>query len=139
MFVWVQSTVSTLVLTLFQNVNYKLQKKLSDVLPNQQSYQKYVQRCTCACYGTLSGFLKQYHVAIALAFERPSRGFPLQYRLFITLAFERGAAVRLSRHEQAHRLTITRLGRVDSHYMSLLESKFGLMTYREYPPPGSLF
>ena len=31
---------------MFQNLNYKLQRRLSDVLLNQQSHQKYVQRCT---------------------------------------------------------------------------------------------
>ena len=30
------------VLPVFQTLNYKLQKRLSDVLPNQQSRQKYV-------------------------------------------------------------------------------------------------
>ena len=30
---------------MFQNLSYKLQGRLSDVLPNQQSHQKYVQRC----------------------------------------------------------------------------------------------
>ena len=43
------------VLPVFQNLNFKLQRRLSDVLPNQQSHQKYVQRCTCAYCGTLSG------------------------------------------------------------------------------------
>ena len=128
------------VLPVIQNLNYKLQKILSNVLPNQQSNQKYVQRCTCACYGTLSGFPQHYHVAIALAFGRgavakPSRDFPLQYHLFITLTFKRGAVVRLSRHNQAHRLAVRWLGRVDSHYVSPFESKFDLMTYRESPPP----
>ena len=73
----------------FQNLNYKLQSRLSDVLPNQQSHQKYVHRWTCACCGTLSGF-------------------PLQYRLFVALSFERGAGARLSRYDQAHRLTVKR-------------------------------
>ena len=64
--------------------------------------QQYVQRCTCACCGTLSGFPLQYHLPIALAFGRgtvakPFRDFPLQYRLLITLAFERGAGTKLSR------------------------------------------
>ena len=58
---------------------------------------------------------------IALAFGRgavakPSRGFSLQYRLLIALAFERGTVVRLSRHDQAHRLTVKRLGHVGSHF-----------------------
>ena len=39
---------------------------------------------------------------------------------------------RLSRHDQAHRLTVNRLGRVDSHYVSPFESKFGLTPYRKY-------
>ena len=104
------------------------------MLPSILSYmavfltQQYVQRCTCACCGTLSGFPLQYHLPIALAFGRgamakPSIGFPLQYCLFIALAFGRGAVVRLSRHDQARRLTVTRLGRMDSHYVSSLESK----------------
>ena len=46
---------------------------------------QHVQRCTCACYGTLSGFPLEYPLPIALAFRRgavakPSRGFPPQYR-----------------------------------------------------------
>ena len=44
------------VLPVFQGLNYKLQRRLSDVLPNQRSHRKYVQRCICAYYGTLSGF-----------------------------------------------------------------------------------
>ena len=31
------------VLAVFQNVNYNLQRRLSDVMPNQQSYQKFIQ------------------------------------------------------------------------------------------------
>ena len=95
-----------------------------------------------ACCGTLSGFPLQYCVPIALAFgkgalAKPSGGFPLQYRPLIALAFERGAVARLSRHDQAHRLTVKRLGRVDSHYVLPFESKFGLTSYRKYLP-GSL-
>ena len=42
-FVWVQGIVCTVeVLKVFQNRNYELQRRLSDVLPNQQSRQKYV-------------------------------------------------------------------------------------------------
>ena len=42
-FVWVQSTVCTVgVLQVFQNRKYKLQRRLSDVLSNQQNRQKYV-------------------------------------------------------------------------------------------------
>ena len=37
------------VLPVFQNLNYNLQKILSDVLPNQQSYQKLVQWSTTTC------------------------------------------------------------------------------------------
>ena len=55
-----------------------------------------------------------------------SRGFPLQYPLLITLAFKRGAGAKLSRHNQAHRLPVKRLGRVDSQFVSPLEGKSGL-------------
>ena len=44
--------------------------------------------------------------------------------------------MRLSRHEQAHGLTVRRLDRVDSHYVSPFEGTFGLMTYQTYTPPG---
>ena len=44
------------VLPVSQNLNYKLQRGPSDVLPNQQIHQKYVQRCTRAYCGTPSGF-----------------------------------------------------------------------------------
>ena len=54
------------------------------------------------------------------------RGFPLQYHLLITLAFERGVVAKLSRHNQAHRLSVKWMGRVDSQFMSPLESKSGL-------------
>ena len=86
------------------------------------------------------GFALQYHLLIALAFERgavakPSRDFPLQYRLLIELAFERDAVARLSGHDQAHRLTVRRLGPVDSYYVSPFDSKSGLTTYLKYPPP----
>ena len=123
-----------------QNLNYKLQKRLSDMLPNQQSHQTYVQRCTFECCGTLSGFPLQCYVAIALAFGRgavakPSRCFSLQYSLLIALAFERNALARLCRHDQAHRLTVKRLGRMDSHYVSPFDNKSGLTRYRRYPPP----
>ena len=96
----------------------------------------------CACCGTLSGFPLQYCVPVTLAFgkgavAKPSTGFPLQYRPLIALAFERGAVARLSRHDQAHRLTVKRLGRVGSHYVLPFESKFGLTSYRKYLP-GSL-
>ena len=70
---------------------------------------------------------------------KPSRGFPLQqYRLFIALASERGTVARLSRHDQAHFLTFKRVGRVDIHYVSPFESKFGLTTYQEYSPRNSI-
>ena len=184
------------------------------MLPNSMYLltQQYVQRCTCACCGTLSGFTLQYPLPMALAFGRgavtkPSRGFPLQYRLLIALAFERGARAKLSkrfplqyrllialaferctmtklsrgfplqyrllialafdrcagaklsrgfplsyrllialtfergalaklsRHNQAHRLSVKRLGRVDSQFVSPLESKSGLKTYWKDPPP----
>ena len=117
--------------------------------------QQYVQRCTCACCGTLSGFSLQYHLSIALAFGRgavakPSRSFPLQYRLLIALAFERGAGAKLSRgvplqyrllialafekgalaklyrHNEAYHLSVKRLSRVNSQFVSLFESKSGL-------------
>ena len=87
-------------------------------------------------------FSIQYHLPIALAFGRgaaakPSRGFPLQYHLFIALAFERRTVARLYRHDQAHRFTVRRLGRVDSHFVSYFERESGLTTYREYPPRTS--
>ena len=44
------------VLQVFQNRNYELQRRLSGVLSNQQSRQKYVCRCTCVACGTLSIF-----------------------------------------------------------------------------------
>ena len=44
------------VLQVFQNRNYELQRRLSGVLPNEQSRQKYVCRCTCVACGTLSIF-----------------------------------------------------------------------------------
>ena len=76
-------------------------------------------------------FPLQYHLIIALAFERGagaklSRGVPLQYRLPITLASEKGVVAKLSRHNQAHHLSVNRLGREDSQFVSLLESKSGL-------------
>ena len=100
--------------------------------------QEYVQRCTCVCCGTLSGFPLQYHLPVALAFDRgaaakPSRDFLLPYRLLIVLAFERGAVVRLSRHNQAHHLSVKRLGLADSQFVSHFESKYGLKTYRKHP------
>ena len=105
--------------------------------------QQYIQRCTCTCCGTISGFSQQYHLPIALAFERGavakpsrdfplqhhllvalafergagatlSRGFPLQHRLLVALAFERGAVAKLSRHNQAHHSPVKRLGHVDN-------------------------
>ena len=80
---------------------------------------------------TLSGFPLEYHLLIALAFgkravAKPSRGFPIQYHLLIALVFERGAVARLSRDKQAHRLSVKRLGRVDSLFVLPLESKPGL-------------
>ena len=45
--VWIQTTVSTAVsgvLLVFQNLNYKLQRRLPDVLPIQQSHQKLSKR-----------------------------------------------------------------------------------------------
>ena len=62
-------------------LNYKLQKILSDVLPNQQSNRKYVQRCTC---------LRMLRYPIKLS---------LQYYIAIAMAFWRGAVARLSRHD----------------------------------------
>ena len=44
----------------------------------------------------------------------------------IRLSFERDAAAKLPRHNQAHRLSVKRLSRVDSQFVSPLESKFGL-------------
>ena len=44
------------VLQVFQNRNYELQRRLSGLLPNQQSRQKYVCRCTCVARGSLSIF-----------------------------------------------------------------------------------
>ena len=127
------------VLPAFQNLNYNLQRRLSYVLPNQQDHQKHVQPCTCVCCGTLSGFPLQHHLPIALAFGRgavakPSRDFPLQYRLFIALAFERGAVARLSRHDQAHRLTVKRLGCVDIHFVSRFEMDLVLRHTGSIPP-----
>ena len=45
--------------------------------------------------------------------------------------------MRLSRHEQAHGLTVRRLDRVDSHCVSPFEGTFGPMTYQKYTPPDS--
>ena len=83
-----------------QNLNYNLQKRLSGVLPNQQSHQS------------------MYSDALAHA-EVPYHTFPrLQYCVPIALTFERGAVARLSRHDEAHRLTVKRLGHVDGYYVS---------------------
>ena len=62
---------------------------------------------------------------------KPSGGFPLQYRPLIVYAFERGAEARMSIHDQAHRLTVKRLGRVDSCYVSPFV-KYVLTLYRKY-------
>ena len=76
------------VLQVFQNWNYNLQKRLSDVLPNQQSHQElYRTTCYVGC-GNLSDFPLQYCTLIALVFEKgavakPSGGFLLQYRPLI--------------------------------------------------------
>ena len=85
------------------------------------------------------GFPLHHRLLIALAFERGAvakmyRGFPLQYLLLIALAFERGAVAKLSRRNQAHRLSVKRLGRVDSQVVSSLESKSGL-THAEQTTP----
>ena len=56
---------------------------------------------------------------------KPSRGFPLQYCGLIALVFESGDVAKLSRHNQAHRLSVKRLGHVDSQFVSPLESKSG--------------
>ena len=84
-------------------------------------------------------FPLQYRLLIALAFERGagaklSKGVPLQNRLLIALAFERGGASKLPRHSQAHHLSVKRLGRVDSQFESLLESKSGLKHTGSTPP-----
>ena len=89
------------------------------------------------------GFPRQYRLLIALAFERGAgaklpRGFPLEVCLFIALSFERGAVAKLSRGvplqccllialtfergavaklSGAFRLSVKRLGRVDSHFI----------------------
>ena len=68
------------------------------------------------------GFPLQYRLLITLAFERGagaklSRDFLLQYRLLVALAFERGPVAKLSRHNQAHRLSVKRLGRVYTEYI----------------------
>ena len=145
----------------FQNLSYKLQKRLSGVLPNLQSHQKFAQQCTYACCGALSGFPLQYCVLIALAFGRggvakPSRDFPIQYRLLIALAFERGAGAKLSRGFplQYHRFIGFRERRrgetiwtrpsspLDSQMIGsrgqplsdTFLSKSGLTPYRKYPP-----
>ena len=81
-----------------------------------------------------------YHLLIALAFEidagaKLSRGFPLQYLLLIALAFERGAVAKLSRHNQAHHLSVKQLGRVDSQFVSPVESKSGLEHTGSTPSP----
>ena len=55
------------VLPVFQNLNYKLQSRLSDVLPNQQGHQEYLQRRLLRNTIRLS---LQHYVAIALAFWR---------------------------------------------------------------------
>ena len=99
---------------MFQGLNYKLQRRLSDVLPNQ-TRQTFVQWCTCACCSTLSGF-------------------PLQYCLPIALAFGRGAVARLSENNQTPSLTVKLLGRVDSYDVSPFDNKFGLTSYRKYLP-----
>ena len=62
------------------------------------------------------------------AVAKPSGGFPLQYRpLIALLAFERGAVARMSRHDQANRLTVKRLGCVDSYFMSPSRVKYVLI------------
>ena len=97
-------------------------------------------RYTCVCCGSPSGFPLQYHLLpIALAFGRvdeakPSRGFPLQNHLLIALAFERGTTEKLSIYNQAHRLSVKRLGRVDSQFVSPLESKSGFKHTGKTPP-----
>ena len=68
------------VLQLFQNLNHELQRRLSDVLPNQQSHKKV---CT----------------AMHLCLLRYSIRLSLQYYVAIALAFWRGAVARLSRHD----------------------------------------
>ena len=68
------------VLPVFHNLNYKLQRRLPDVLPNQQTHQKCVQRCTCAYLWYPIRLSLQYYVAIALVFWK-------------------GTVARLSRHD----------------------------------------
>ena len=51
---------------MFQDLNYNLQKTLSEVLPNQQSHQKY-SALTCLGCSNLLDFPLQRYVAIALA------------------------------------------------------------------------
>ena len=76
------------VLQVFQNRNYNLHKRLSDVLPNQQSHQVLYKTTCCVSCGNLSDFPLQHCTLIALVFGRgavakPSGGFPLQYRPLI--------------------------------------------------------
>ena len=84
--------------------------------------------------GTLSDFPLQYCILIVVlefgrgAVVKLSGGFPLQYRPLIALAFDRGAVARMSiRDQQAHRLTVKRLGCVDSYYVSPSRVKYVLM------------
>ena len=84
---------------MFQNRNYNLQKRLSDVLPSQQSHQILYRTTCCVGCGNLSDF-------------------PLQYCTLIALVFGRGVVARMSIHDQAPHLTVKRLGHVDSYYMS---------------------
>ena len=63
------------------------------------------------------------------------RRFQLQYRLLIALAFEKSVVAKLSRHNQAHRLSVKRLGRVDSQVILLFESKPGLKHTGKPPRP----
>ena len=58
-----------------------------------------VQRCTCLGCGNLSDF-------------------PLQHCTLIALVFGRGVVAKMFIHDQAHYLTVKRLGHVDSYYVS---------------------
>ena len=106
------------VLPLFQNLNYILQKRLSEVLSNQQSHQVSYSNAsapTAVPYPAFTTVLCTYHAGV-----------------------RRGAVARLSRHDSAHRLVVKRLGCGDIHYVSPFQSKFGLTSYWKYPPPRSL-
>ena len=114
----------------FQNQNYELQRRLSGVLPNQQSRQKYVRRYTCVACGTLLIF--HYSIMWLSRWcygEALWRGFlyttKLEYSIF------HYSIMRLSRWRYGEALWRVFL------YTTKLESKF-ILRPTGIPPPGSL-